>query len=256
MKLVSQLVRNSILSLLLVSPAFAGLSNILADGGKVKPSIKVSETYSEKVVTEKTPGEPTVREKVPHYPVKVTVVANIEGFDISTVNSDTPISLNIGDLTVTPDLGDANEAKDGVFPAGKTKATFDLEYAAPGPNGTPVPRKGARVTVSWAKNKLVITASVKSMTFFGASGVAATDFIGLYVDESPEGTKPSGSKKFEESRNCTVSFAGLTGNRTVILKGTSTTKAKKFGKGDEAEVIELESVKLKGSTGPVAVLPD
>jgi len=260
MKLASQL-RNSIVAslLLLTAPVFGGLylgNDVLDDGGKVKASIKVSETYSEKIVTKKASDGSPVRTLVPVDVLKATVVGNLGDLDTSTFSNSTVAEIQLGGFGASLPLSLSEEAKaaaGGVFPAGKTKATFLFQDEALDGRGNPVVLKMGSVVFNWAKGKLVVKITCKNLLSFEAGQVAAPGYRGLYVDESSGGTKPSGSVKFTGTpQTCRVAIGGMLGVRNFNVSGTSTTKVKKFGKGDTAETRTLQGVKLKGVTAAVS----
>jgi len=228
--------------------------NILADGGRVKPVIKVSEAYKEKVVKFREPGEGVFREVTSIMPLSITVVGNLEGATIGPINDDTPVELSLGGMEFFATLGESREAErnNGVFPINKTKATFELGFEDVDANDNPIFRKVGSVVFKWPKGKLSVKLEASDTSDLEIGEVGATDFIGLYVDDSEEGTSPSGSVNFQaDQMDLFVMLGGAEGSRITLLSGVSSTKLKVFGRGDNREEFLLEKVEMTGVAGPV-----
>lgn len=235
--------------------------DILAFAPGFKPTLNFSDTYSEKILTIPAPPafpgeprEPATHEQVPK-PQKITakVVANITGFDFSEIADEMPVNVYIGGFLFESSLGDSDEAiKNGGFPRTKKKATYSFIGFFDKPNGDTVEKKVGSLVLSWTATRLTVTLSVSNIEAAGLSEIGATQYIGLYVDESDLGNKPSGSAKFvDEPIDVSVSFGSASGVQTAFAKGTSATAYKKYG-SDAAGTLEeffLESAKIIGKAG-------
>jgi hypothetical protein len=237
-------------------------ANILDDVGKYKAKITFSDTYTEKTVTYKDPGEPAYHDVVPKpQKIAIKVVANIEGFDFSELDEiDMPLELTVGEFLWTGFiLDDSVEAQKngGVFPAGKKKATFIFLGDFEKPNGDIVTKKAGSLTLSWTSTRLtvkVLVTDTEAITLAGLAAlgqIGATNFTALYEDLSDLGNKPSGKVSFSgEPIDVNLTFGSATGQRTVFAKGVSKTAYKKYGSEAKGTLEDLyvESVKLTGKT--------
>jgi hypothetical protein len=250
------------LALLLVSNAFADEPsvNILADNPalKFKASIVCSDSYADKILTARDPDFGTFREVVAG-PQKISakVVASLAEFDPTEISNTLPIGFAIGDFSYASTLEESLEAQKagGTFPPTGKKATFPFFTEVETPSGDFVAKNAGSLVFAWAKTKLTVTLKCSDVEGAEQLEIGASNYIGLYVDESDEGTKPSGSLAFTDEAICSVEFGTSTGSRSVVLKGTSSTAYKKFGSENAGTLEEffLEKVVLKGTTGPVMV---
>lgn len=246
-------------------------SDILANAGKFKPTITFSDTYGEKVLTipapppdPGSPRDPATHEQVPT-PEKISfkIVANIEGFDLNEIADDLPLSVNVGgyssgDLTLADSdeaLKNGTIATGGHFPAGGKKATFSYIGTFEKPNGDTYDRSVGSLVCSWTKTLLTVTLKVSDIAAAGLPEIAASNYVGLYEDVSPNGSHPSGSVKFaDDPYDVSVNFGTLTGARVAYADGKSTTKYQKFG-SDAAGTLEeflLQSVTVMGAADTTA----
>lgn len=250
--------------------------DILAKDAKFSPTINFSDTYREKVVTiksERIPGEPAepATHEVVVKPQKISakVVANIEGFDLSEIDDSMEVGIEIGAFSFSSPLSESAEAlKAGGFPVEKKKATFPaiIETEKVDRNGDPVldrdgnpvllRKKLGRIVFAWAKKRLTVTVSISDVVLAEMNEIGASEFLGLYMDESENGNKPSGSAKFSDAPiEVSVTFGSAQGTHTALAKGTSTTSHKKYGRDEEGfplEELDVNSVKLTGKADPNA----
>lgn len=252
---------------LVTSASAQAPADILAAVGKFKPTLNFSDNYAEKVLTiqsERIPGEP--REPATHEvivkPQKISakVVANLEGFSFSGAGGEIgdamAVGVTVGGFEFTGTLGESKEAiKAGGFPAEGKKATFSYIGTFDKPNGDTYEKKVGTVSFSWTKTRLTVSISVMDIVAAGVGEIAASNYIGLYVDNSENGNHPSGSAKFaNEPVAVAVTFGSAVGAQTALARGTSTTAFRRYGSENAGTLEEfpVESVKLTGKADPLA----
>lgn len=253
-------------ALLLVSSVFiqthVGLAdapeNTLATATGFTPTIICSDKYGEKILTtraERIPGEPAeppLREVI-QKPQKIAakVVANIDGFDFAEIGDDLEIGIAVGNFSFNATLAESKEAakNGGTFPTNGKKATFPLIGFIDKPNGDTIEKLVGRVVVSWTPTRLTVKVACSNIVSAGLAEIAAGDYIGLYVDESELGNKPSGRAVFSDEPNAaSVTFGSAAGEQGVLLKGVSKTAYKKFGSEAQGTLEDffLQAVSLSG----------
>jgi hypothetical protein len=88
----------------------------------------------------------------------------------------------------------------------------------------------------------------------GIKEIGASEFAGLYSDDSDAGNKPGGTVPFtSEPSSVAVFFGTASGQHDIEFKGKSKTTYKKYGKdedGDPLEELFLQSVTLTGALTP------
>ena len=237
--------------------------NILAKATGFTPTITCSDKYSEKVLTERSeripgePPEPPFREVI-QKPQRIAakIVANLEGFDfVAEINDELPLGVSVGNFAFEATLADSLEAgrNGGTFPANGKKATFLLIGFVDKANGDAVEKLFGRVIFSWTPTRLTVKITCSDIAAAGISEIAASDYIGLYSDDSELGNKPSGSVRFsDEPKAAAVTFGPAAGEQGILLEGMSKTTRKKYG-SEAAETLEelfLQSVNLSGKADP------
>jgi hypothetical protein len=223
------------------------LANALPGAPSYKPSATFSDTYGEKVVTED--GSHSVMPMPEKLSAKI--VGNLAGFVLADeINDDMPVSLVVGEFRFESTLAQSDEAvkNHDTFPTAKKKATFPFLVDLDLPNGNTISKRVGSIVFAWTPALLTVTLAVTDGEQAGLGEIGAQNFVGLYTDESDLGNKPSGSVKFDgQFLDVMVNFGSATGERMAIGKGVSKTTNKRFGRGDEAENLPLQSVTLAGA---------
>lgn len=224
--------------------SFAQVDDILANVGTFKPKVTISDTYSEKVLTEVDEGT-AFRSVVPSAErIAVSVVANLDGALPGVIDADTLVSVTAGNFDHSANLGDAADYK----PTGK-RVTFPLTKEVYLANGDTRDVRVGAVIYAWTAKTLTVTVTCTDSEGAGVADIAASDYIGVAdpgfpvaIDNAPI--------------DVAVIFGDATGSRRVFVRGIAKTTTKKFGSvaQDTYEELDVYDVTLQGSAdvlGPV-----
>lgn len=206
------------------------------------PSLTLTESSTDSVKSTTIPTGPgtpamVMRELVPADKSSVTIVANITGIDLASINPDTSFEVSIGPMTVAGFLGldstytEANQAtKRSIFIPAKT----DFETGkAIGSNGT---------KISWAATRLTITI-VRALGDDIDPGLIAAMGLAGQVEPGITGT-------VRDTVPVSVSFGNLVSEpRSCFIKGTTLMREQKFGSESQGnfEAFFLNTVSLTGA---------
>lgn len=243
-------------ALITIVPAF-GIedSNILANDGSFTPTIRFSDSYSEKVVTVRGfDGAPATHE-VEAQPQKISakVVANLADFDFSQISETMPVEFKIGEYSFSALLGE--EAGRGVdrqgnpkpFDPAKTSATFNYYIEVDRPNGDTVLKKAGTLVFAWSvkAKTLTVTLTLANAIESGAGDISASEFIGLADDGEKGGSLPFVS----EAVVVELTFGSAHGARAAYGKGVTKTAHRKFGSeaAGTLEELTVNTVTVLGS---------
>lgn len=209
----------------------------LARTATFTPTVSFTESHSESVVTIVDNSDPdfpmTTRAVRATESISATVVANITGIDLASLNASTAFSLDLGNLSIAGTLGD-----DPNYTPGKTSIwipVFDPD------TGKAIGTYGVRL--SWTSTRL-------TMTVTGASPLAMP------------GTVEMGNWSTAEPAIRVIDIVSLrfgpfiAPDRNVYVTGKCSVTTKSFTT-PEPESFDLVSVSLSGSceyTAPVTTL--
>jgi hypothetical protein len=225
--------------------------DILSNHGPFTPTIIFSDTYAEKIISERDGGE--VYYDVDTNPQKITakIVANLAEFDFSEITEEMEVGVDIGGFSFTATLAESGKLdSDGVplgaFDPAKGKADFHFTAEVEKPNGDYKTKKVGSIVFTWntSSKLLTIKLTISDVLNAGFEEIGASSFAGFAGSDG----ETSASLKFEnEAVPVSVTFGSAFGERPAYAKGISKTSVKKIGKGDEVDYLTYETVKLVGS---------
>ena len=253
--LKSALASATIVAVSLTSALAVEDPNILANDGSFKPTIKFSDTYTEKVVTiPGFDGSPATHDVVA-LPQKISakVVSNLADFDFSEISETMPVEFSIGAFAFSALLGEEESRgldRDGnpkPFDPEKKSATYFYYIEIDLPDGDTVVKKVGSIVFAWSQKAktLTVTLSLANVIDSGAGDIAASEFVGLADDGERGGALPF----ISEAVDVAVSFGSAHGTRTAYGKGVTKTAYKKFGSeaAGTLEELTVNSVSVQGT---------
>lgn len=223
----------AVLCLMMLHPHAAVAQDPLAKTATFTPTVSFSESHTDKVVTivdNSDPEFPFVsRELVTSESVSLTVIGNITGIDLSSINETTPYSLTMGNLTLSGTLGD-----DILYTPGKTSIFIPaLGY---NDNDKPIGTHGLRL--SWTATRL-------TATFVGSTATDMPGSVELDNWTSISETVPS----VRAISSISLEFANfIAPERPIYVTGKATFSTKNFGTEESGiDSFDLINVSLSGS---------
>ncbi|MGB8169235.1 MAG: hypothetical protein WCF18_17185 [Chthoniobacteraceae bacterium] len=224
--------------------SFATVDDILANLGAFKPKITVSDTYSEKVLTEVDDGNTFRNVESNPERIAVSLTANLNGADVGAIDADTAVGITAGYFDHSGVLGEAADYK-----LGNKRATFPLLKDMERANGDTYQVQVGAVIYAWTDKQLTVTVTCTDIEAAGVNDIATSDYVGI----ADPGTTVSFAG---DTTDVTVNFGDATGTRRVFLKGESATVTRSFGSeaAGNNEDLDLIEVNVKGAAdvvGPV-----
>lgn len=235
--------RTALILLTTIPVCFADDANILANAGKFKPTVTLSDVYNEHVVTETDDGLVFRSVEIDPERIAFSVTANLSGVNPGVIDADTTVGISMGYFDHSAVLGDASD-----YNPNAKRATFRLTKEMERANGDTYEVNIGAVIYAWTEKQLTVTVTCTDIVEAGVNDIAASDYVGI----ADAGT----SVLFEgDEAEVSVTFGDATGTRRLFLSGKASTVTKKFGPetSDDYEELDINSVNLKGEadvTGP------
>jgi hypothetical protein len=232
---------------LLVASSVTGLAqadDILANTATFKPKVTISDIYSDRIVTIRDGSDVTHDIESAPERVSLSITANLDGFDLSTIDGDTYVTVTAGHFEHADSLANAADYKPGA-----KKATFALTADVDQPDGSTKTVRVGSVTYAWTPKVLTITITCTDIVAAGLSDVAASDYMGIADPGTSEAIT-------NDPIDLAVAFGDAAGDRRIFLKGFSKVTTKKFGSeaAGTYEEFDLTDVNVQGAAdvaGPV-----
>lgn len=240
-----------LIALLTLSGASPGWAQVdpLATVNGFAPSLTLTESMVDSIKTTSEPN-PDGPPLILHEPVttdrsSLTLVANISGIDLASIDPTTAFSVTVGGLTAAGTLGD-DPAYTDLNKA--TKRSIFIPAKVNPETGKAIGTNG--IKLSWTATRLTLTISRASDDDTDPGAVAASAFVNLL--------EPGSRSDIRETMSATVSFADLTSApRPVFIKGSASMRVQKFGSEDAGtlEEFQLNNVSVTGEfdTSPPSV---
>lgn len=230
------LLRTSLLLLTSTTLSFAEVENILANAGKFKPTITLSDVYGETVATVAEDGEVYRSLEIDPQRIAFTLIANLDGATTGVIDAETAIGFTVGNFQHSALIGEAPDYKDTA-----KKVTFPLTKEMERANGDFYEVTIGSVIYAWTDKQLKVTLTCSDIVAAGVSDIAAGDYVGT----ADPGTAVSFSG---DSIEVAVFFGEANGERRAFLKGVTKTVTRKFGSEDAGtyEEFDVVDVNLKG----------
>ena len=214
-------------------------------------SIKISETYSTKIVSIDDDGDsstPKISEGQFSATSTLNVSVPLTGVDISTFNEGTSIDFQFGGTSIFGDDGAQVLSNDPHYTVGKRSVTF-VKHREPDNFSSPIV---FRLTASWTPSTLTMVAT-------SAGGLDIFDAVGKF---SPLEEEPSPRHLKNEPVEASIVVGDMAvATRLIYVNGTTSTKIKVVG-GSDPDVdpgteITLNSGQITGQadyTAPTLVI--
>ncbi len=228
--------RTALLLLTTTTASWAEVDNILANEGKFKPTITLSDVYNEDVLTEREDGLTFYSVEVKSQAITIKIIANLDGVATGVIDGETAIGISVGNFDHVALLGEAEGYQEGDM-----KATFPLTKEMERANGETYDAPAGSVTYTWKDKQLKVTVTCSDVVAAGVADIAATDYAGI----ADAGTSVSFAG---DALDVSIFFGDASGTRRAFLKGVSKTVTRKLG-SDAAgtyEELDVVDVNVKG----------
>jgi len=198
-------------------------SDALSPAPGFTPILTFTEKHTERIVTVSDPDDSSLKwpELGSVDSTNLLIKASMEGVELSGINSDTPFSINFGDLAFDITLG-----SDPNYSVSKSTAFFPTHgWDA---SGRPVGSEG--LSLSW--DRAILTVRL-------VNNALSEEDAGPFLPALSANYSGENNASIRHIGNLSLTFGSLVADATVFIKGTASTATSPFGSGSSTQPFDL-----------------